>query len=754
MASITESAVSCHGTAATPADAPPPTGRLVLVGNPNVGKSVIFGFLTGRYVTVSNYPGTTVTLTKGRARHGIHLDGTGGEVGGRGELVDYQARLRHRRRHRNRDQGHGEAQGHGDGRGRGEGRGRGRHASSLEVIDTPGVNSLIPMSEDERVTRDVLLEGPAEAVIQVADAKNLRRSLLISSQLAEMGVPFALDLNMTDEAGNLGVEVDEKALAEALGIDVVRTVAVRRKGFDDLRRALRHQRRAKLDVTYPKAVEDAIAAMEPHLPDCHISKRSLAVMVLSGDESLVSWLGDRTSEASMRALEAVRARAAARSTQSLALVVNAARLQAVDEIVQRVEVRPKRRRGTVLDTLGYLAMHPVWGIPVLLAVLYGMYQFVGVLGAGTMVDFLETTVFGHYLSPWAIHATDFLLRFPHQYTFQDGVIQPAYTVLATHLTWWQESLKFVHDLLVGPYGQITMALSYSVAIILPIVATFFIAFGLLEDSGYLPRLAVMVNRIFRSMGLNGKAVLPMVLGLGCDTMATLTARILESRKERILVTLLLALGVPCSAQLGVILGMIRSLSLFATVVWAGSIAVTLLVVGWLAARLVPGESSDFILELPPIRRPQLSNIVVKTMARIEWYLREAVPLFLLGTLILFLADAFHLLGIVERASAPVVHGVLGLPPQAAQAFLIGFLRRDYGAAGLYNLSRQGLLDPVQLIVSMVTITLFVPCIANFFIMIKEQGVRVAVAMVAFIVPMAFLVGGILNWGLRTLGVSF
>ena len=130
---------------------------------------------------------------------------------------------------------------------------------------------------------------------------------------------------------------------------------------------------------------------------------------------------------------------------------------------------------------------------------------------------------------------------------------------------------FFHDFFVGPYGQVTMALSYAIALILPIVATFFIAFGLLEDSGYLPRLAVMVNRMFRTMGLNGKAVLPMVLGLGCDTMATLTTRILETKKERILVTLLLALGVPCSAQLGVILGMIRSLSFGATLVWAGSV---------------------------------------------------------------------------------------------------------------------------------------------------------------------------------------
>lgn len=290
----------------------------------------------------------------------------------------------------------------------------------------------------------------------------------------------------------------------------------------------------------------------------------------------------------------------------------------------------------------------------------------------------------------------------------------------------------------GEYGVITMALTYSIAIILPIVGTFFIAFGVLEDSGYLPRLAIMVNRVFRKMGLNGEAVLPMVLGLGCDTMATLTTRILESRKERVIVTLLLALGVPCSAQLGVILGVLGGLSLKATALWMGIVITVLFTVGFLASRIVPGRSSDFILEVPPLRVPQLSNIAAKTLARVEWYLREAVPLFLLGTLFLFALDKLGALLLLENLASPVV---------------VGFLRRDYGAAGLFALARAGMMDPAQVLVSLVTITLFVPCIANLLIIIKERGVKTAIAIVGFIFPFAFLVGGVLNLSLRTLGVS-
>ena len=308
--------------------------------------------------------------------------------------------------------------------------------------------------------------------------------------------------------------------------------------------------------------------------------------------------------------------------------------------------------------------------------------------------------------------------------------------------------------MVGPYGLITMALTYAIAIILPIVGAFFIFFGILEDSGYLPRLAVMVDRIFKMMGLNGKAVLPMVLGLGCDTMATMTTRILETRKERIIVTLLLALGVPCSAQLGVILGMLGSVSFAATLVWIGVVLLVMFLVGYLSSKIVPGERSDFILEIPPMRVPQASNILLKTLVRAQWYLKEAVPLFIIGTLMLFALDKLELLDGLQNALSPIIKDFLGLPVEATEAFIVGFLRRDYGAAGLLSLQNKGMLEPVQVVVSLVTITLFVPCIANLLMIVKEMGLKVAIMMTIFIFPFAILVGGILNFILRGLGVTF
>jgi ferrous iron transport protein B len=162
-------------------------------------------------------------------------------------------------------------------------------------------------------------------------------------------------------------------------------------------------------------------------------------------------------------------------------------------------------------------------------------------------------------------------------------------------------------------------MTYAIAIVLPVVATFFLVFGFLEDSGYIPRLAIFSDRLFRAMGLNGKAVLPMVLGLGCDTMATMTTRILGTPKERLIAILLLALGVPCSAQLATIMGILGGISFWALLTLFGVVLSQMVFVGFLAARALPGERSDFIMELPPIRMPQFRNLLTKTALRIRWY---------------------------------------------------------------------------------------------------------------------------------------
>jgi len=238
----------------------------------------------------------------------------------------------------------------------------------------------------------------------------------------------------------------------------------------------------------------------------------------------------------------------------------------------------------------------------------------------------------------------------------------------------------------------------------------------------------------------------MVLGLGCDTMATMTTRILETKKERIVTTMLLALAIPCSAQLGVLLAMMASLSPLGAMAWTAMMVAILFGVGWMTSRLFPGEVGDFVLEIPPMRRPQLRNVWVKTASRLNWYLREVIPLFVIGTAVLFLLDRAQMLDRIARWGEPLVAGWLGLPAEMANAFLIGFMRRDFGAVYILDAvnAPEPLLTPHQILVAMITLTLFMPCFANFLMIAKEHGQKVAWGMVAFIFPFAFLVGGLVH----------
>ncbi len=643
--------------------------RVALIGNPNVGKSVIFSLLTGKYAIVSNYPGTTVEVSFAN----INLDG-----------------------------------------------------KKYLVVDTPGVNNLMPMSEDERVTRDILLDDKPSVVLQVGDSKNIKRTLLLTTQLAEMELPVILDLNMEDEARETGINIDIEMLRSLIGVDVVSTIAPERKGMKALKAAIskRDNKIPEVTVRYDPLIEEYVEKVSSYLSEANISKRAISLMILAGDESLREWLNVNLAVEIIQEIERLRNECQEKLKKPISSIISEARLKKAVQIADMVMKKTPRAGGSYASYLGHLSMHPFWGIPILIVVLLGLYEFVGVFGAGILVGLLEDRVFDAYLIPIFTEVTKIFIPIP-----------------------------LVQEMFIGEYGLLTMALKYAVGIILPITTTFFIAFAILEDSGYLPRLAIMSNKVFNVMGLSGKAVLPMVLGLGCGTMAVLTTRILESRRERIIATFLLALAVPCAAQLGVIMGILGSVSIKAMSIWVFCMLGILIVSGYLASKIVPGEKSRFFLEIPPLRKPTLKNIVVKTSNRVIWYLKEAVPFFMLGTFILFVLHKLSLLGHIRSFVSPVVVNILGLPDKTSEAFMLGFLRRDYGAAGLFAMAEKGLLTPIQSVVSLVTITLFIPCLAHFFMLVKERGLKMSLTMIVIICSLAVFFGGLLNWILRYLDIT-
>lgn len=454
--------------------------------------------------------------------------------------------------------------------------------------------------------------------------------------------------------------------------------------------------------------------------DYSISKRALGLLLLGNDDE-IKQLVKKNEPDSLKQIEMLIKDVKSQYINPIEYDVAIERQDEVRRIINKV-VKIKKKKVSFNEKLSRLMMNPITGLPILFFVLYwGLYKFVGDFGAGTVVDFLEGIVFEEY-------------------------INPLITTVFTNIIPW----KVLQDLFVGEYGAITLGFKYAVALILPLVTFFFLVFSIIEDTGYLPRLAMLIDRTFKKIGLSGRAVIPMVLGFGCDTMATMVTRTLPTKRERVISTMLLALAVPCSAQLGVILALLEGKPR-AMIIWTGTVGLVFLLIGYLAAKVLPGEQPSFYMEVPPLRFPKISNVIIKTYVRVKWYFKEVLPLFLLASLFIWLGQLTGLFNLILNLLRKPVE-MIGLPHEAAKIFLFGFFRRDYGAAGLYDLSKQGILSGVQLVVACVALTLFLPCIAQFLMNVKERGWKTGLGISVFILFFSFTIAYVVNLILSRLGV--
>ena len=336
-----EESCRCHGNTGEKTEG---LQKVVLVGSPNVGKSVVFGYLTGRYVTVSNYPGTTVDVTRGK-----------------GKLGDKE----------------------------------------FEIIDTPGMYSLLPITEEERVARSILLDENPAVVVHVVDAKNIERMLHMTLQLMEAEAPLVLVLNLMDEAERLGMKVDTGQLERELGIPVVATVATEGRGMDLLKEAvIRHEKKRGGIVKYDKVLESAVQRIQEKLKgEYRISKRAIALFLLQDDPDIRSLVRKQMKE-DYRSLEEIIGETKNRYGQPLNYIVTLARQREILEIIKKVTVSSPEETMDFRERLSRLMMHPLAGVPILLLIIYSFYEFVGVFGAQISVNFLEETVFGKYINPF------------------------------------------------------------------------------------------------------------------------------------------------------------------------------------------------------------------------------------------------------------------------------------------------------------------------------------------------------------------
>ncbi len=598
---------------------------LVLAGNPNVGKSVFFNALTGTYVDVSNFPGTTVEIS------------------------------------------------------------RGRH-NGYDVLDTPGVYGVGSFNDEEAVARDVICD--ADIVVNVIDAVRPERDLFLTLQLIDLGLPMIVALNMADEARRQGVAVDRAALEDALGVPVVETVAVQGAGLEELVERLPEARPGRRD-----AVLDAEV-----LPLAErVGSSAAALLALEGDETIASRHG----------IEPGSSRDA----------IYSARRDRVNALVASTVSAAETGLGFGAR-LSRVMIHPLTGLPLLGALLYVVYKVLGEWVAGDIVGLTEETLMQGLYEPW--------VRGLVGQFFESG--SAAFTFLA------------------GEFGVLTMTATYLVGVILPLVAGFYVLMSLLEDSGYLPRIAALADRALTGIGLNGRAVIPLILGLGCVTMGTLTTRILGSKRERFIATALMAIAVPCSAQIAVIAALMARVGGWYTAAYLGLLLAIFAIIGTLLNRLTPGVSTDLLIDLPPLRLPRVGNVARKSATKVWHFMREVSVFFLAGAALVSALDISGALGWIQTVAAPLTVSWLHLPAEAATAFVMGFVRRDFGAAGFFTMD----LTSAQLLVGMVTITLFVPCIASMMVILKERGWRYLVGLFAGSIGVAFLIGGLLARALEVI----
>ncbi|MGQ9532905.1 MAG: ferrous iron transport protein B [Desulfotomaculales bacterium] len=612
--------MDCCGRQFTGDGVPPGGRRIVLAGNPNVGKSVFFNAFTGLYVNVSNYPGTTVEIARGQ--WGPDL-----------------------------------------------------------VLDTPGVYGLSSFNEEERIARDIILQ--ADLVVNVVDAVHLERDLFLTRHIIDAGMPVIVALNMVDEAKRQGLKIDVPRLEQELGVPVVPTVAVTGRGLAELRRRLDAARPGRVHPYLAALLDEMVAATGGRM------SRGEALLVLEGDEEIARRYGLPPGDRREALYRARRAE-----------------VNRIVELVLR-EAAPPADLGS---RLSHWMLQPLTGWPLLVLTMWLVYEFNGVFIAGTVVGFTEEAL-------------------------MQGYYEPAVRSLVQHLV----PVAPLREIMVGDFGILTMTVTYILGLLLPLVAGFYLALGLLEDVGYLPRIAALVDRFLTGFGLNGRAVIPLVMGFGCVTMASITTRLLASDRERRIAIFLLGLSIPCSAQLAVIVTMLAGLGPGYAALYALIIGSLLVATGTLLGRFLPGEPTPLFIDLPPLRLPRWRNVLKKTTVRTWHFLREATPLFVIGSLALSIMQVSGMLGRLQLWLAPLTEGWLKLPRQTANAFLMGFVRRDFGAAGLYQLP----LDPDQTLVALVTITIFVPCIASTLVIFKERGRREALVIWPTIFVLAFVIGGIL-----------
>lgn len=621
-----------------------PEATVALIGQPNCGKSTLFNCVAGYRSETSNYAGTTVLLVHSRVR----LNGM-----------------------------------------------------MIDLVDVPGIYSLTTASPAETATRSCALSGEASLIVNVLDAALLSRSLELTLELRELGIPMIVCLNMADDAKAKGIAIDEKALSEALALPVVKTVASRGNGVRELF-AVVHEAFGQApgptpSLAWSRDVEQAVTKLAAELcgQELSLPERVVAIKLLEGDPQFL----DTMPDAIRARVEQLRKLIARQRGRDAASVIMSERHDVAMRLAEQVCTLhvPRARFRERLDNF---LTHPMWGYVALIAIMAGFFW--GVFGLGAITERL--------LQRWLASA----------YQYAAALLRTgSLTEAAVHSIW---------DGFVG-----------GAAVVMPYLMPFFIGLAVLDDVGYLPRIAYLLDGLLHRVGLHGSSMVPLVLGYGCSVPACLATRVLPSRRDRFIACMLVTL-VPCSARSSVIFALVAFYlgPGYAAAVFAVN-AVIVIFSGWFLSRVLPEVSPGMVMEVPRFHVPTVSAIAKKVWLRLRDFVLLSWPLLIAGSLVLGMVDHWHLNDAVNTALSPLTR-MLGLPFATGTTLIFGLLRKELSvimlgqALGTTHIG--SVMSPTQILVFTLFIAFYVPCLATVASLMKEIGRKMTVWIVTYTLAVA------------------
>lgn len=625
-----------------------------LIGQPNAGKSALFTKLTGIGAISSNYPGTTVEFQEGSVvRKGVRLN----------------------------------------------------------FHDLPGIYSLTGVSEDELVATRMLAERQLECVVVVADATRLEQSMVLIFQVIELGFRVVVALNQMDVATRrFSLSLDR--LESILRVPVIPTVAITGEGVEQLVEVLvsGEFRESGFRVRYDSHIEQMLKelCLDEDCVTGRFPQRGAVIKLLEGNR----FFADQFSERFQARASLARGQFREEHGEDIEVHINRDRYGEAGRVAREViskRVPPRKLSDRISDA----TLRPSTGIPILVAVLGGIFLTIVFLGG-----FLESVL----LEAYSLLFGDFF----------------------DQLAAW----------IGGPAGQaiangIDLSLQAILAIVVPYIMLFYLLLGIMEDTGYLPRVVVLLDGVMHRIGLHGRAVIPMIVGMGCNVPAILSTRVMESRRERLILAVVIVIAVPCSAQTAVILGTVGN---FAGLAYALAIYVILilllLILGRLLHKALKFEPTGLAMEIPDLRMPMPSNVLWKTWARSKDFFVVAFPILLAGSLVLEFLMAYGVLDALVAPLAPFTEGFLGLPPVTIVALIFGVLRKEMALQFLVILfgtaDLASVMTPEQLFVFALVMATYMPCLSALAAMSREFGWRDALKVTFASMALAFCLGGMAN----------